>query len=457
MCIRSRLAAEVSYALNAIALISTAPEGAKYSLLSHRELLEELLDLFRAVVRGQSEDSDVDSEAEHDDDTSARAGEKRPANAVENFSKSMQAPMLSKSTSKLGASIGSSIPKKRSYRQACESMLDDEFGLETHDKEHYRPHSSYFAGLPRTTLAMTCLGILRNLSYDPGSHTMLARDARVIESSLLLLEHEHQRPNTIPHAENEVQLGPTQLLQCQKDILQMIGNFGPAIQLDHHPAWATRAILELVDEFLEWNRPDVVPFPPERGGPSYGVGAGLDAALLVLSRVALTDANRDAISKHPLAASIIREKFPLLVQHLPVVDLDFHLLTQESALLRTELVAMSLFNLIYMAGSETRKRLRDTSPITRTLAKVIRKLYAVHFPNQSNQHPNGNQYAILCLRCIEVLRVLSEDEVGGHQNTGTGSQEGIAWFGGSSDTDGVSGHDLQARPSLLFCRPDFVE
>jgi len=145
-----------------------------------------------------------------------------------------------------------------------------------------------------------------------------------------------------------------------------------------------------------------------------------------------------------------------------VNDTDFQFLAAEPPLLRMELVAMCMYNLVYIATVDIRKKLREKVGTLKVLTRVIKKLYQANLAIQSQQTPAiANRYIVLCQRCIEILRVLTEDEVGSNNGgSSTGNQEGVAWFGGYKDAgeEGQGGRgSLRSRPSLLFARPDFIE
>lgn len=446
MSLRSRLGPEIAFALNSLALLSsTTPGEFTFSLALFPDLLEEVLELFEDVVTGNTEEDDLEGP----------------------IASAMQSSLLHKSPSK-GHAKHVATPVD-TYSQATAVAVEREFSLRR-TVQSAEP-AQKLAGLDRAELALACIALLRNLAYVeevntrvPSNIKILSDDVRVLRMSLLAIQTVLQLRCMSHPPSNPLRLSETQVLQAKKDVIQLIGQLGQHVQLESHPSWVGQAIIELVDYFLD---PSEVPNSQVESAPQANFfGPGLDAALVALSKLALTDPNRDALSKLPTATSIIRSfifaKFTILLQLLPVSDLDFQFLTSEPSLMRMEIVAMCMFNLVYIATPDVRKKLREKPGVIKTLARVVRKLYGVHLTAGSGQpNSSNNQYLVFCQRCIEVLRVLSEDEAGGLAGArSTGSQEGIAWFGGSKESrDGEQGGQgsVRSRPSLSLCKTDFVE
>ena len=447
MSLRSRLGPEISFALNSLALLSsTAPGEFTFNISPFPDLLEEFLEFFEDVVTGN------DGEDEDDDYEETVA----------------LATILRKNPSKAGQQREEADTREE-YCNICTEATNVEYNLRSTAQE--KETSQKFAGLDRAETALACIGLLLNLASVENIHAklpsnvkVLSEDSRVIRMSLLAIQTARQLRHMPNFPGNPLQLSKVQLLQAKKDVIQLIGQLGQAIQLENQPPWVGQAVIDLVDYFLHTSEPSSL--PTELANQAKPFGPGLDASLLALSKIALTDPNRDALSKLPSYSlsirSFINAKFTILMNLLPVNDVDFQFLTTEPSLLRMELVAMCLFNLVYMANPDGRKKLRERPGVLKTLARIVGKLYGVHLAAGSGQ-PNSahSPYLVLCQRCIEVLRVLSEDESGSSGGArSTGSQEGIAWFGSFTDSrgGGEGGRaSFRSRPSLLLCKTDFIE
>lgn len=500
MCLRSRIGSEVAYALNTLTVLSsTPPQDFLLNLSLCTDLVDELMELYEDVVEGRDDEDEPwreqdgdEGDARHDIPPPSR-GNQKPGPSLSSSSSRMRPSSNSVSDARTNKNDTSSrhdhihqrLRPPSTYTKDQRRFYEDEFRLghpSTSSRgDPCRPQQR-FAGMDRATLALGCTALLRNLTLYDINVLELVKDTRLLSASLLLATGGEEgdddgeakpSPSTvaIPRASNPIHLSRAQRLQARKDVLQIIGNLGYQIQLEQLPRWISRAIVELTGYFLE---PNDTPagFTPERPPLAHVVGPGMDTALLVLSRIALSDANRDALSKLPptVLRPFILSKFAILIDLLPLNEFDFQFLTTEPALLRMELVAMGMYNLVYIAQVEVRKRLRESAGILKVLTRVIKKLYTAQAiipppppgstPLQHREYANAStRYSILCQRCIEVLRVLTEDEMAGnHVSSSTGNQEGVAWFGGHREegNEGQGSHP-RTRPSLLFARQDFLE
>lgn len=450
MSLRSRLGPEVAYALNTLGLLSaTSDQQPAFAIGRHPELLEDILDLFEEAVKGEEDDSEDDSAAEP---------------AASSSSSRHIASGSSTSPAKAGPSKPGAIPKqepREAYSDTLRDAYNDEFKLRPASASSARES---FAGLDRAQVVLACLALFRNLSLSEHPSKPTLTDPRLVTTVLLTTKTPRQTKDLPEPPTRPLRLSQTQLLQARKEALQIVGNLGHHIPLEQHPSWVGHAIVGLLDYFLDLGEaPDIPGFPGM--GLMNSFSPSIDASLYALARVMLSDANRDSITKLPQSNTTLRpfilSKVPTLLQLLPLTDLDFSMINSEPALVRIELVAMCLFNLVYVASPDVRKKLRESPGTIKSLVRVVKKLYGIHLAtaSQEQQAPNS-LYLVLCRRCLEVLRILSEDEAAGAGQHTTGSQEGVAWFGsyfeGRDAGEGTSGGS-RTRPSLLFAKQDFVE
>lgn len=446
MSLRSRLGPEVAYALNTLGLLSATNDGQpSFSIGRHPELLEEAIDFFEEAVQGDEDEDDIPSSAEASSSKHVASGS-------------------TTSPAKAGPSKTANARKQEEhdvYADMLHGSHDDEFRLRPVSKS---ASTETFAGLDRAQVVLACLALFRNLSLSEHPTKPVLVDTRTVSIALMATKTPKQVRDLPDAPQRPLKLSPVQLLQAKKDTLQIIGNLGHHIHLEQQKAWVGHAILSIIDYFLDPGEASLSPGPV---GMSLmnAFSPSVDAALYALARVMLSDANRDAFSKLPQSNTTLRPfilaKFTTLLQLLPLTDLDFSMINSEPALVRIEMVAMCLFNLVYVAPPDVRKKLRDAPGTVKALVRVVKKLYGVHLATASqDQQAPSSLYLVLCQRCIEVLRILSEDEAAGAGQRTTGSQEGVAWFGSYSegrDTGDSTNGASRTKPSLLFAKQDFVE
>lgn len=449
MSLRSRLGPEVAYALNTLGLLSaTNDQQPSFAIGRHPELLEEIIDFFEEAIEGDEDDEVF---------TGSEAG---PSSSKHVVSGSTTSP------AKAGPSKGTaSNTQKQEQPDVYADMLHhtycDEFKLRPVSKS---ANTETFAGLDRAQVVLACLALFRNLSLSEHPSKPVLTDPNIVSLTLLATKTPKQAKELPDPPVRPLKLSAVQLLQAKKDALQILGNLGHHIHLEQQPSWVGHAVLNIIDYFLDLGEAALSP-GPAGVGLMNSFSPSIDAALFALARVMLSDANRDAFSKLPQSNTTLRpfiiSNFSTLLQLLPLTDLDFSMINSEPALVRIEMVAMCLFNLVYVAPPDVRKKLRETPGTVKMLVRVVKKLYGIHLATatQDQQAPNS-LYLVLCQRCIEVLRILSEDEAAGAGQRTTGSQEGVAWFGSYSEGRDVgesSSGGSRTRPSLLFAKQDFVE
>lgn len=488
MSLRSRLGSEVSFALNSLGMLSavSTTTGQPFMISLYPELLDELAELLEEVIDGADED---DWDAEGQKSRLRQEQQQQPQNRARSHKMtastsngSAQARSRSKEAEREDYNdvfrqaeqeelkLHPLHSRGRSRRKATEGASRGETSTRESDKddEQHGAPGPTFAGLDRAELALQLLSLFRNFSYVPENLRPMLQDTRVVRSCLLATLSPRQLeaipPGMIPIA--PLRLSRRELLGARKDVVQFLGNLGYHLALQEHPSWVAQAALDLVDYFLEVDTTHL-----EHTSLATSFGPGLDAALYAWSRLALPDANRDTIAKLASAASFLERKTDILLQLLPVQDPDLQYMTSESSLLRIELVAMSLFNTVYISSPDMRKQVRDRPGPLKILTRLVKKLYQGHMALVSAQAASANgatqvptvqdhQYLFLCQRCLEIIRLLTEDEVSSkNSGTGSGNGEATAWFGSWNEAaeEGESASNVRSRASLLFVKQDFVE
>lgn len=443
MCLRSRLRSEMTYALNALGLLTSRAEGSAFRLTAHPDLLEELLELFSDLVYGEMDEDDQADNTERDLRASV-SKDKVPSTIPghrQSPSKGTKPPAFQSRTTyehSSDAGIGNTALLRRPAANLDSEMIFN------------------------SNLALSCLAVFHNASFDDGSIEALSKESRLMEVALALSADEGVSDAAGKRC-SQLQMTELQSMQSRKETLQLLANIGPRLQLEQLPAWVASSIITLLDYFLRDQKLDTTGLQLDRGAALRAITPATDTAILTLAKIALSDANRDAISKVADISKFIMAHYEGLLFLLPKMDMDYQFLTAESALIRAEMAATSLFNLIYIAPQDIRRRLRERTPMIKTLAKIARKLYMVQqqaISAAQSQGPSTPQqhFGVLCLRCIEIMRLVSEGDAAGHEASSTGSHEGKAWFGGSRDSESAgASNEVLLHPSLLFCRAEFVE
>ena len=491
MSLRSRLGSEVSFALNSLGLLSAVSTtmGQPFMISLYPELFDELAELLEEVVDGADEDDWDGTDTEGHKLRPRQEQQQQPQNRAKSHrmtastsAASAQARSRSKEAERVAYNdvfreaeqeeLELLAPRSRSRTRRKASGVTGlsetdgtKFNEDDRQPDAQRPT---FAGLDRAELALQLLSLFRNFSYVPENLRPMLQDTRVVRSCLLAILSPRQMGaiplDTIPVA--PLRLSRKELLGARKDVVQFLGNLGYHLALQEHPSWVAQAALDLVDYFLEIDTTHL-----EHTSLAYSFGPGLDAALYAWSRLALPDANRDTIAKLGSAASFLERKTDILLQLLPVQDPDLQYMTSESSLLRIELVAMSLFNAVYISSADIRKQVRDRPGPLKILTRLVKKLYQGHMALVSAQAASANgasqvptvqdhQYLFLCQRCLEVIRLLTEDEASSkNSGSGSGNGEATAWFGSWNEAaeEGESASNVRSRASLLFVKQDFVE
>lgn len=421
MSLRSGLPTEVSYSLNALALIANSMEidprdgGIPFPLARCPDLVEELLDLLEETAFGSEEDED---ESEPQD--------------VE------QAP----------------FNPPRSYR--------DLFRLITDDAAKLAPPSERerFQATRSVETVLSVLNLLRNLTLSSENASTLGQEPRVLDVlarvSILPLRQERRTTAAFP-----LHVSPEDSMAIKKDVLETINSFGLDVRLAEASPEAAQSVVDLILFFLRdahhrdqlyfdlSSTPSVLasrhPQPLTLSIPPY-----LEMGLSVFARVALLDTNRSTLARL-LPPETIYPLFESLVFLLPVVEKDFHICTFEAGLVHIYHIVLGLYNLAYIAPVAVKLRLRSEPRFVRSLVRVVRRLAG------SAVKATDDLFVPLAQRCIGTLQLLRNlggvSSAASSSSASTSPSNDAPWWGlsmsGSSPSDDA---DDPSRGSSVLVR-----
>ncbi|GAA5892026.1 hypothetical protein JCM6882_005666 [Rhodosporidiobolus microsporus] len=449
MQLRCRLPAEVSYALNALALIALhmsfddGDSGVPFPLSRCPDLVEELLDLVEETAFGAG---DVWEEKE----------DKAPN------------PPL--------------VDPPASYRDLFRLVADDANKLVPPSSASDPSSSSFEATRPAETV-LSVLNLLRNFAQSQKNASVLGADPRVLDIlarvSALPLKPDGGRGSP-PPPRYPLHVTPADSLAIKKDVLETVNTFGLDVRLAEQSASTAQAVVDLVVFFLRdahhhdqlyfdlSSTPSVLASrhaqPPSLLIPPY-----LELGLSTFSRIALLDSNRSTFARL-IPPATLYTLFESLTFLLPVSEADFQLCTFEAGLVHTYHIALGLYNLAFVAPPSVKLRLRTEPRFVKSLVRVVRRLAGT-----AVRVRDDDLFVGLAQRCIGVLQLLSS--LGGVSTLSTsaaaaakdGSGGGtetseVPWWGLSmsgdagddSDSDGEGDPLLSssaARPRGLSLRP----
>lgn len=422
MSIRSRLATEVAFALNSLTLISVAmkmapndPNGIPFPLASCGDLLDELVDLLEETAFGVEDDWE-----EIDVDEGKPTTES--AEAVEG-------------------------PPQRNYRELFRLVTQEETELLDAPEGALKDTAALAdAGVAPLGPIETCLALtnlLRNLSIsDDNARYMLSK--RRLLKVLVKVANLPLRRDVDESARWPIRVSASDSMALKKDVLETVNHFGLDIHLEDHTTATATGLFHLLLFFLTDADDHEQLYFDLSSSPSTAsripqptnirLSHYLELGLAAFARITLLDSNRYIVSQ--LADSVdLFTLFESLIHHLPVSESDFQLVTSEPGLVFVENLAMSLYNLAFLAPVSLKLRLRVVPAFVRGLLRVVRRLAG------TSQDYNENPFLTLSDRCISTLQVLSNlDGVAGKKE-----QTDTPWWGLS-----MSGEE-EDRPAS--CQP----
>ncbi|KAG1755134.1 uncharacterized protein EDB91DRAFT_274974 [Suillus paluster] len=395
MSIRSRLTAELSYALTTITLLSTMrgpTPGSGFPILQCTELLEEVLDLLEEEAFGTIPDMDY----------------------------------------RLGN--GAEIVRHRTLVDGVlekESMLFA--GLEHRDPQYGTRGPGHRAG----NIVLTVTNLIRNLSVTPDNMLCLARHERTLDLVLRVCGITTSSDGTPKPTSPALAL--SDVINVRKDALHIFGNLSNYIVFPNpsSPSNATTLtasrILEIIASILiepsdsvpptQFLKQSGVPFPHSR--PS----SIADLALDVFTRIGQLDCNRQVFSK-VMPQSLIWRLLESLLHRLPVSDLDFAFLGRDPWLSYLEKTIMAIYTIAFFSPPELKKKIKTDRSLrfSQVLIRQVQRFVTV------GGSPEVRQWHLaVARRAVETMKVVDEEDDA--FDTSQSTQPTLAFGMGFSDAN----------------------
>jgi hypothetical protein len=423
MSLKSRLPSELGPALNTLTLIAQSiratpqDQGIQFPLQHCDDLVEELIDLLAEAA----------------------------SNQLDPFSASWQEKSTKNAKTKTNVKAeGKARPKRaRTYRQLHTEALDEEQRIRAVGPGSAPPLDA--TGEPtvrRSEIVLSVVNTIRNFSVSVENVDFLTRHDALVPLLLRLCDLLDESQESEEEDDEWLRLNALDLLSVRKDTLEILANFGHRVRLDAHAgdSRTPRAFLALLEFFLAdaGDRDQVshdaspVPPPPASSGSSASLpppstirspvrtgafGHYVDVALTALSRILVTDANRASIASLPSVstAATLSLLFEALLELLPLSDTELEAcLTTEPGLVIVERIVMALYNLVFLLDERSKASLGQRPGVIRSLARIVKRFssYAPPLPPGAPAAVGGdyarNPYAVLCDRCLETLKLLSD-------------------------------------------------
>lgn len=384
MSIRSRLETEVSFALNALLILSSG-SGVRPDLyhlsLSHCEtLFEELLEL---LEESAFKSADVEDTSE-------------PA------------------TFELEGYL--------THAQWVAAALREE-------EDSGGGHGGSPESRRKADIVLTIIDILRNFATMEQNVELLAQHSRLLEIMGRLVSSNARQTTVFTTRE---------LLRLRKDVLFLLSSVaGSRLHIETLSRATLGAFFDLFCSFMldasdiqdlaglvfEYPPPQLAatrpPMPRAPKVPHYA-----EMALDAFARFAQPDANRRALSR-VLPESTLLKLSTVLVRMLPCSELDFSLFRTEARLSYIEHVAMCLYDIVFLAPALTKAKLRNSHAWVSAVFRVVKRTSRQHSQQQKNRLPHGgpsqdagppppsfshNPFSCLIYRLIETLKLVDDSQ-----------------------------------------------
>ncbi len=366
MSLKSRLPAEIAFALGTMSVLSTMrgnTPNSGYPLPLSEDMLEELLDFLEEMAFGDPDES---------------------------------------SSSKHEASIEQ--PYQFTHRELCELAVEEAshpfYGLT--DPTSSRP-SGPLPTPVEYVLAVT--NLLRNFSLTSENQVFMGKLPRVTEILLRLSSFRGGRRRTPTPLVDCLTL--RDLVQVRRDVLHIFLNIAQHVDLTTQSQLVVRQAFSLAMSFLNDPLEAISPsvYHMQYEGTNHVVPPPnvTDLALEYFSKLALSDGNRRAISEAVSDA----DQWALLealVHRMPISDMDYKVTVTEHWLPYTERMVFSIYCLAFIASPQLKERIRSTRSLGLSLIfmRMIKRYTIV------GQNEYRHYFSISCRRAIETLKLLDE-------------------------------------------------
>jgi hypothetical protein len=416
MSIRSRLGSEVAFSLNSLLVLSSEMnhrsnprQGLELSLAvtTSGDLIGELLELWEETAFESDEDQDdVIIVDESDEKESTRKSQK---------------PLT--------------------YRQLFRMIAQDVGELQAEVPSQWVPLTKTSI-TPRCPLApvetvLQISTLIRNFSMSgQNEKALIARTdlvpivLRIAGLPLWNVDESTGGSKTDRREDGRLQVNMSDSMSLRKDALEVLANLGLGVRLDNDDDATSIAIFDLLQFFLaDAHHNDQLYFDlssnigeaSRRDQDLYSPLAHyMNLALATFARLTTLDNNRLIFSR--LADSErLYDLFLSLLTLLPFEEDHFILVRDLPGLRFAENLAMSLYNLAFLAPAAVKERWRSEPRVIKGLLRVVRRLAS---PVAQTSQPS-DIFSVLIKRCILILHLLND--VGGiSTSTGNAADNGMS-------------------------------
>ncbi len=438
MSLRSRLATEVTYALNTLQILAAgvgAPGGFQFFLAPCEDLFPELLDLLEetAFTRPQPESALPERvkarghlewiRAAKADEADMREWRRRKAarklhesdRRPEDIAEREEEPP---SESREETSV---VPNGQVQAVDDEEEEDEEDipDAEKEEKEGHWNEERYHRDKARdAATAVTILNIIRGLAAMPGNfeylcnqHRMFVLFARLSRAGERALEEQLQDSDegssSSSRGEPDTPFTLAEMVRVRKDILMTIATLSEEhLSLETLPEAVVLAIFDLVVSFvmdaqavIDLEGPLINEHQPR--GYVRRVPMHADLALEAFSKFACLDDNRRVLC-NVIPADDVYDLGMDLVRLLPVTAEDFDTITTEARLANLERIGACLFHIAFFAPQTVKKRFRESPAITNVVFLALKRLLS-----QARDF-RANPFADLARRLSGILQLLND-------------------------------------------------
>ncbi|EJD54129.1 hypothetical protein AURDEDRAFT_96670 [Auricularia subglabra TFB-10046 SS5] len=392
LSIRSRVGAEVGYALTTLLYLSfmrSSVPNRGFPLPTSGELFDDLMDLLEETAFGSGYDG-----------LGIGLGERRPP------------PVYPGAEADAYATRTWTERELVNYVQEAGTNPFAALDEDTTKERHRGP-------LPRRAdIILAVLGVFRNLSPLDDNIHICAQHPRLTDLLLRVCALDppcapsrEACPAPPPPRPYSDALSLKDLIEVRKEVVQVLVNYCTVLSLYEETPNTTRMLMELLASYIV-DPEDAM--PPSRLVSALGERPTsltvkppwkTDTALEVLSRITLPDQNRYQVARHvPMLR--VQTLFHALVHMLPVVEQDFLVTFKGAWQIWVEKTVFCLYSLAFLASPELKRRFRADRRLGfgGIMLRLIKR-YAVAI------HPDWREaYAMLARRAVELVKLVDDAE-----------------------------------------------
>lgn len=260
---------------------------------------------------------------------------------------------------------------------------------------------------------LVIMNVLRNLTIFSENHAFMASHTRFLELFLRVSRVVRAEDGRLPRAASAA-FTLSDVINARKDTLHVFLNLSHLVHLSPNPIPSTSA-LRMANRVFELMASYIVD-PEEAISPvSYVRQVGLphngpvkppphpEIALQVFTLLAHPDMNRQVFAR---AVSQVRiwSLFEALVHRLPIVDLDFQLLSQDIWLGYLEKLVMAIYALAFLSPPSLKRRMKGDRGLgfSRVMMRMVQKFMLAGGPQ------GRANFTVSAKRAVEALKLIDD-------------------------------------------------